>query len=321
MRDKRIWEFKRRAEEDNLITAGCCRLLLRLASWRYCTRHHPADSEFSLSWRDMAAWYDNEGPEAVKNERTIYKWMREAVLNRYLFYNGRKGCPAQSCYRLDLDHKPERLTLFDWAATRASQVAQKNTELVREKTTELVREKNAQPVARKTTEPVAQKSAAPINRYSLREEMYKTKGKKFEPRAARGKKKKNGVGAPVRDRTRDLAHGSGKDASTGPAQKELPTEDRATQGCDLSAVGKAGGTNPPGRGSNAPASLAKINAEAARKVALHAARFYLEQGQTQYLDVDHVAALLRAGEKVPDDVMRKFPALKGRRKKGEAVPA
>src|SRR5437879_1178477 len=109
MKDKRIWAFKRRAEEDNLITAGACRLILRISSWRYCTKHHPADAEFSLSWRHIAAWYDNEGPEVIKNKRTIYGWLREAVLNRYLHYNGRKGCPGQSCYRLDLDYNPEPL--------------------------------------------------------------------------------------------------------------------------------------------------------------------------------------------------------------------
>ena len=34
--------------------------------------------------------------------------------------------------------------------------------------------------------------------------------------------------------------------------------------------------------------------------------FYLEQETPQYLDADHVAALVAAGEDVPAEVLRKF---------------
>ena len=171
MKDKRIWPFKRRAEEDNLITAGACRLLLRIASWRYCTKHHPADAEFSLSRRHMAAWYDYDGPETIKNRKTIYDWIRELVRNRYLFYNGRKGCPAQSCYKLDLDYKPEPMTLFNWGAEQASQIVSIAPPVDR-KTGQLDDQETGQLDGRKNGKQVGRKIRPPKYSYSLREEMY-----------------------------------------------------------------------------------------------------------------------------------------------------
>jgi hypothetical protein len=331
MKDKRIWEFKRRAEEDNLITAGACRLILRIASWRYCTKHHPADSEFSLSWRSMAAWYDNDGPERVKRKETIYGWMRELVMARYLHYNGRKGCPAQACYRLDLDHKPERLTLFDWAAERGDQVVKKslvrdagsgvavggkNRQLEAGKNRQLDGEKKQPLEDGKNRQPVGGKNRAPINRYSLREEMIRPKGRNGG--AARRQLRKNDLAGSLRSSEGEagLTHGSGKVASTVPAKKESPSEDRATLRSDLSADGRAGGSSPPGRERKLPPSPAGLTREQRHSVSLHTAKLCLETGAHHHLGIDHVAALVREGIEVPPDVLRKFPALKvGKRKR------
>ena len=85
------------------------------------------------------------------------------------------------------------------------------------------------------------------------------------------------------------------------------------QGCNPRAVaGRSGQTHRAG-GVKPPAS----SPEQRRIVALHAARYYVESDSTHLMDIDHVVALLRAGEDVPAEVLRKFPALKPGKKKRE----
>ena len=295
MKDKRIWPFKRRAEEDNLITAGACRLILRLASWRYCTRHHPADAEFSLSWRHMAAWYDNEGPEVIKNKRTIYRWLRELVHNRYLHYNGRKGCPAQSCYRLDLDHKPEALTLFNWAAEKASEIVI------------LEAQKNAPTVVRKTARQDGHKTPPPILRYSLWEEMNNTKGKKLRSLRSKTTTGKR-LARFARKERPNLPLCDGQDASAVPnhgrAQKS-PAEDKALSSHDnLSAAGERAGQVPPARGGKT--SPRSLSTESQRIMDLHKARFYVTTHATNHLNDHLVSLLVEAGDTLPPEVTEKF---------------
>jgi hypothetical protein len=190
MKDKRIFPLKLRAERDNLLTAGACRLFLRLASWRWRVKDAPAEAEWSLSWRDMAGCF-GDGPERVNKKDTVYTWLRELVLHRYLHYCGLKGCPARSCYRLEF-YFPERETLFEWASSRSPQHTQLmviegvlQPDAVGRKIGQLVGRKNSQLVGRKNSQLVGRKNGPPIYTYSLREEMYYTKGKKFEPRCAR----------------------------------------------------------------------------------------------------------------------------------------
>jgi hypothetical protein len=244
MKDKRIWSFKRRAEEDNLISAGACRLILRIASWRYCTKHHPADSEFALSWRDMASWYDLNGPETIRNKQTVYNWLNELVLHRYLFPNELKGSPPKRCYRLDLNYQPSRLALFDWAAENGREVYRP------------IGGKINQLIGGKINQLIGGKIPPPHNRYSFQEEMLRPKGKKSSGAHARRQEKGGGNNqGSLRSRRKvDLPLGDGQDANAVPIS-ELPVEDRATQGCDLSATAETGGTKTPGRGRKAPASL------------------------------------------------------------------
>lgn len=327
MKDARIWPFKRRAEEDNLITAGACRLILRLASWRYCTKHHPADAEFSLSWRHMAAWYDNEGPETIKNEKTIRRWLRELVLNKYLHYNGRKGCPAQSCFRLDLEYQPEPLTLFNWGAEQASQVvtvSPKMGALVSPKIGAQVRQKTGGPVHQKSGEPVRPKIRAPQYRYSLREEMYPER-KKLSGAQRRRLKRKNQVGSlrskesqgdlmarSARNPEPPLSLCGGNGASTVPPSKKSHVGDKATSPPDdLSTTSRAGAASPPrdAQKKTARPSSRTVSADADDATALHAARHYVASDSTQYLTERHVRALLKAGETIPRVAAEKFAAL------------
>jgi hypothetical protein len=310
MKDKRIWPFKRRAEEDNLISAGACRLILRISSWRYCTKHHPADSEFSLSWRHMAAWYDYDGPEAIKDKETIYGWIRELVHHRFLNYRGRKGCPAQSCFQIDLDYKPERLWLFDWAAEQASRIVQQPPS-VGGKTPQLDGGKTPQLDGGKTPPSVGGKNRPPHNLYSLREEMYPER-KKLQARSARAARSGGKNVGSLRSRgkgTPPLPLSDGQDASAVPTptapSKKSHAEDRALSHPDNpSAAARTGGTIPPDRGRKAPVSPAM-------DTSLHTARVYVEMQTPHYLEERHVAALLKAGEPVPIAAQRKFPKLFG----------
>ncbi len=307
MKDKRIWEFKRRAEEDNLITAGACRLILRIASWRYCTRHHPADGEFSLTWRDMAAWYDHEGPEAIANEKTIYRWVRELVTNKYLFYNGVKGCPAQSCYRLDLEYKPECLWLFDWAAEHANKIVPK-APLDTPKKGELDTPKKGESVLRKIGETVRPKIRAPKYSYSLREEMKYPKGKKLEPRVARkGNNRKVGLSSLRSGETPPLSLCDGQEVATWSPSKQSHAQDSALSSPDnTSGACRTGGSKPPGRSRKTPASPSASNLA---KTSLYAARGYVTQGAVYLMEQRHVEALIEAGDKVPAEVREKFSKL------------
>jgi hypothetical protein len=208
MKDSRIFAIKLRAEKDNLITAGACRLFLRIATWRYCIKDAPADATFALSWADVARWYGANEPESVRNKRTVYGWMRELIHNRYLHYNGLKGCPAKSCYRLEF-YFPQPLTLLDWAANRAPQHTSLTVEhgellevQVGQKTTQLVGRKTTQLVGRKTTQQVVQKTAPPKYSYSLREEMYNTEGKKSQAGSAGTGNEGEGINSSLRSKKR-----------------------------------------------------------------------------------------------------------------------
>ncbi len=306
MKDKRVWPFKRRAEEDNLISAGCCRMILRMASWRYCTKYHPADSEFSLSWRHIAAWYDNDGPETVRNRMTIYGWIREAVFNRYLVYCGKKGCPAQSCYRLELSYAPEPLTLFNWGAERAQEivsVAQKTKQLVAQKTKQLVAQKTKQLVVGKIEQPVARKNRPPINKYfPSGRNGTKPKGRNSSLRSQTGVDKSSSLRS---ERRPPLRHDKGQDAPTMP--QKSPAEDRATSPPDdpSAAVGR-GGTNPPGRGAAhpSPSPLSK------KQMLLVQARSLIENDQTHYMVQEHhMRIFLEDGGKPPLELVEKFPQI------------
>lgn len=177
MKDSRIFPLKLRAERDNLITAGACRLFQRLASWRYRVKDAPADAEWSLSWRDMAGCF-GAGPEKIKRPETIYAWLRELVLHRYLFYCGIHGCPGRSCYRIQF-YFPERETLFEWVASRSP----RHTQLVVIEgiLQDSVSGKNRQLVGGKNRQLVGGKNRAPIYSYSLREEMYNPEGRNSRP--------------------------------------------------------------------------------------------------------------------------------------------
>ncbi|HMP83238.1 MAG TPA: hypothetical protein PKA41_11105 [Verrucomicrobiota bacterium] len=300
MKDKRIWDFKRRVEEDNLISAATCRMLLRIASWRYCTKNHPADAEFGLSAPEIASWYDYDSPEAIKDPETIYAWIRQAVFNRYMIYCGKKGCPGKSCYRLDLDYKPEPLTLFNWAADQGSMVTGKTPALVTGKTPALV--------TGKTRRQDAKKNPPPIIKYSLREEMYKTKGKKFSGGKRRQVTKRGRVGSLRSTGTAPLPLGDGQDASAVPTasagRKQSHAGDKALSPPDnLSTASGTGGTNPPGaHGRKAVRSLSPEHL-------LFFARNRIATGKEDTLTEEHVIALLEAGDTLPVCVAEKFAAV------------
>ncbi len=300
MKDKRIWGFKRRAEEDNFITAGACRLILRIASWRYCTKHHPADSEFALSWRDIAAWYDFEGPEAIKDEHTIYRWMRELVLNHYLFYNGRKGCPPKSCYRLDLDFVPQPLTLFDWAAEQANHIVRAHTPN-REKVHELNREKVHESTRVQTGKSIRGKNRAPHIGYSLREEMVqRPKGRNGG--AIAPEDGKNGGEIDARSARKDDS-GEG----VGSLRSKENGEAQIVSASALKATGSlASEYLPESQDSSATApDSTSLRCVPPDDASLRMSETKLENCP-EILDASDVERLARAGVKLPKEVAKKF---------------
>ena len=296
MKDARILHLRIRATADNRMSAGAFRLYVRILDWRYQTRYAPADAEFGISWRELAFWYDNNSEESISDKQTIYAWLRELVLCGYLFYNGRKGCPAKGCYRLNCNPPDPYLPLFDWGGI--SLLPQRLG--VGGKTRQLDGGKTRQLDGGKTRHAVGGKNRPPINSYSLREEMYKTKGKKLSSLRSevRGE-----VSSSLRSKMNPpLAPDDGQDASAVP-KKQSHVEGRALSSPDNpSATSGTGGTIPPGRGRKAPA-------DSPTDYVLIMARSYIEQKHLEMLEHRHVEALLKAGEKIPLVIIEKFSDL------------
>jgi hypothetical protein len=188
VKDARIFQFKLRAEKDNCISNGARALILRICTWRYGVKYHPADAEFALSWREMAAWFGIGEIASVKHKDTIYRWLRELVLNQYLHYNGLKGSPATACYRLTF-HTPKPDWLFDWASSRGAiiwtSVGGKNSQLDGGKNSQLDGGKNSQLVGGNNHQPVGGKNQPPHIGYFPSGRKVNTTGKKIEARSAR----------------------------------------------------------------------------------------------------------------------------------------
>lgn len=301
MNDARIHKFKLRAEKDNAISNGARALILRICTWRYGVKHHAAGADFALSWKDMAAWFGVGMKASVKDKETIYAWLRELILHRYLYKNELTSCPATRQYRLTF-HVPDDLWLFDFWSARGAVIWQRDGG----KTPQLVGEPNHQLEGGKNRQLVGGKIRPPHNSYSLREEMYKTKGKKLR-RAGRARQRNGrGKSSSLRSGKHDECPLSdGKDAATGP-KKQSPVEDRGNVETTPSATGRTAGTNPPARAGNGPRSLAPATQ---RMMDLHKARFYIETNATNHLNDHLVSLLLEAGDTLPEAVAQQFSAL------------
>lgn len=140
--------------------------------------------------------------------------------------------------------------------------------------------------------------------------MIKTKGKKIQARSARTGDSRGRKSSSLRSTgTPPLTLSDGQDASAVPdsdgSSKHSHVEDRALSHPDnLSATSGTGGTIPPARGRNPAARSSQDEV-----VALHSARFTIEQGCAYQLTERHVRALLKAGDTLPPEVAEKFAAL------------
>jgi hypothetical protein len=254
MKDHRILPFKLRAEKDNAISHGARTLIWRMATFANGAKGYLADQPMGLTWRNMATWFNVRSngqlsAVGVKHKDTIYRWLRELVLNGYLIYCGIKAADNQriAFYKLDLRQR-EQEWLFDFWSDRGRIIWNNH---------EPIGGKISQPIGGKISQPIGGKIPPPHISYSLREEMNKTKGKKSSVAHARRHKKGGGNNrGSLRSRgTVDGTLGNGKGASSVPIISELPAEDRSTQGCEPSAAVETGEAKPPGGDRKVPASL------------------------------------------------------------------